>query len=74
MRVVTIPAIHRQVTIRQYVRAIQRAKAHPDTMFSHGLTTWWPTNGRDIVRQFREGMHQRINDAVPYVQRGTVGS
>lgn len=63
------PAGRRNVPLGLYVRAVRLAKANPDTKFRHGLSSWWPTSGRQIVRQFRRGVHERINDAVPYVSR-----
>ena len=64
-------ALHnRQVTVGQYVAAIRLAKANPDMEFRHGLTCWWSCTGREIMKQFWRGVEQRINDAVPYVQRG----
>ena len=53
-----------------YVQAIRLAKANPDTTFKHGLTAWWPCTGQEIMRQFRTGMHDRINQRVPYRLRG----
>jgi len=69
-RVITLPAINRSVTIGQYVQGIRLAKENPDTEFKHGLTCWWPVTGREIMEQFREGIQQRINEAIPYMQRG----
>ena len=51
-------------------RPVRKAKANPEAIFKHGLTTWWPTTGAEIVEQFRAGMMDRINEAVPYSQRG----
>lgn len=70
MRTVYVPGIERRVPLRAYVRAVRLAKANPDTVFRCTLCGWWPGTGRDILRQFMDGVHQRINDAVPYVQRG----
>jgi hypothetical protein len=53
-------------------KAIRQAKANPDVEFKHGLTTWWPTTGREIVEQFRRGMVERINEAKPYSLRGAL--
>jgi hypothetical protein len=69
-RYITMPAIHKSVPIGAYVAAIKVAKANPDWQFKTGLTSWWPTSGREIMRQFREGMNDRINAGVPYVERG----
>jgi hypothetical protein len=72
MRTITLPALHnKQVPIGAYVQAVKTAIAHPNTEFKHGLTTWWPTTGREIREQFRRGMHDRINQAIPYTTRGT---
>jgi hypothetical protein len=69
-RIVTLPAINRSVTLAAYVQAIKLAKANPNTTFKHGLTAWWPCTGREVMRQFRAGMHDRINQRVPYRLRG----
>lgn len=69
-RVVTLPAIHRTVTLGAYVKAVKMARDNPDAEFDHGLTTWWPTKGREIVEQFRHGMNDRINQGIPYSKRG----
>ena len=69
-RFVTLPAINKRVTLAEYICAVKIAKAHPDEEFKTGLTTWWPTTGAEIVRQFRRGMAERINDAVSYQYRG----
>ncbi len=70
MRVIALPAVGKSVSLRVYIDAIRVAKANPDVEFRHGLTTWWPTSGRDIVAQFRAGLHDRINQAIPYRMRG----
>jgi hypothetical protein len=46
------------------------AKANPDMLFKTGFTTWWPTTGAEVTEQFREGMMDRINQAIPYSHRG----
>jgi hypothetical protein len=70
MRTIRLPALDRSVPLSAYLRAVRLAKANPDALFKTGLTTWWPTTGAEIVRQFRAGMNDRINDAIPYCQRG----
>lgn len=70
MRTISLPAIRKTVSLKAYVAAIKTAKANPDIEFKHGLTTWWPTTGAEIVRQFRRGMHDRISQGIPYSQRG----
>lgn len=70
MRTVYIPAIEKEVSLLAYVRAVQRAKDQPAMQFKHGLTTWWPTTGAEIMDQFRAGMDERINQSVPYIKRG----
>ena len=69
-RVMTLSAVNKTVTLGQYVKGIKKAKANLDVEFKHGLTCWWSCTGRDIMRQFREGMMERINEAIPYIQRG----
>lgn len=65
VRTISLPATGRVVTLRTYIDAIRTAKENPDYEFRTGLTTWWPTTGREIVRQFVRGVHDRINQAVP---------
>lgn len=69
-RYISLPAVNAAVTIGSYVRALKMAKANPTTEFKHGLTTWWPTTGEEIMAQFRRGMVERINAGIPYSQRG----
>lgn len=69
IRFITLPAINRRVSLGQYIEAVKMAKANPSSEFKHGFTTWWPTTGADIVKQFRQGMQERINANIPYCQR-----
>ena len=69
-RTVHLPAVHMTVSLAAYVAAVKTAKANPEVEFKHGFTTWWPTKGAEIMRQFREGMTQRINQGIPYSLRG----
>lgn len=50
-----------QVRLSDYLRAVKMAKANPDTQFDRGLTCWWPCKGKEIMRQFLEGVQDRIN-------------
>jgi hypothetical protein len=69
MRTVYLPALEKRVTLRAYIAAVKLEKANPDREFSTGLTTWWPTTGAEIMQQFYEGVQQRINARIPYLQR-----
>lgn len=69
MRTITL-GTGQVVSLKAYVAAIKVAKANPDMQFKSGLTTWWTTTGAEIMKQFRRGMHQRINEAIPYMERG----
>jgi hypothetical protein len=70
MRTIRLPAIDRTVSLTAYIKAVKLAKAHPEATFKTGLTTWWPTTGAGVIRQFPAGMADRINQGVPYSQRG----
>jgi len=70
IRTIHLPAIDRQVTLAAYVKAVKLARANPSMEFKHGLTTWWSTSGSDIMRQFLSGVHDRINQSIPYSARG----
>ena len=69
-RCIYLPALNKRISLGAYVCAIKTAKANPEQEFKTGLTTWWPTTGAEIVEQFRRGMNDRINQAVPYNRRG----
>ena len=70
LRTIHLPAVGRTVSLAQYNRLVSLAKAFPGATFKTGLTTWWPTTAAEIMQQFREGMTDRINQAIPYSQRG----
>ena len=72
MRYIMLPAVHETKGVRlgAYVRFIKAAKASPDVEFKHGLTCWWPVSGAEIMKQFREGLSERISQAQPYHMRG----
>lgn len=69
-RFVTLPAIGKAVPLGAYVAAVKRAKAEPETEFKTGLTTWWPTTGAEIMRQFWAGVEARITEGKSYSERG----
>jgi hypothetical protein len=73
MRVIHLPAIDKVVPVGAYVEAVKIAKANPERTFSTGFTTWWPTTGAEVMEQFRAGMMHRINEAMPYIERGLKG-
>ena len=70
VRAIYIAGVNKWVPISAYVRQIKICKTNPDAEFKHGLTSWWPCTGAEIMRQFRRGMHERINEGIPYNQRG----
>ena len=70
MRVITLPSVGKTVSLRSYLAGIRAAKANPDMEFKHGLTCWWPCTGRDIMRQFLDGVIERINEGIPANKRG----
>ncbi len=72
MRTIHITAIGHDVSIGRYVKGVKLAIANPDMKFKHGLTCWWTCTGRDIRKQFLDGIMDRINQAIPYTKRGIV--
>ncbi len=70
MRTIHLPALSRSVSLGAYVKAIRAAQAYPADTFTTGLTTWWPTTGAEVMRQFRDGMTDRINQGISYSKRG----
>jgi len=70
MRTVYIPSYEKWITLGQYVKAVKMAKANPDVIFPRGITSWWPTTGTEVMRQFMRGVHDRISQGIPYCERG----
>ena len=66
MLTIYLPALDRHVTMRQYLDAVRLAKTNQARTFKTGLSSWWPTTGTDIMRQFRHSIHDRINQAISY--------
>ena len=66
---IDLPAIDKRVSLKQYMRAIKMAKLNPDVEFKTGLSCWWSCTGREVMRQFMHGVHDRINQAIPYIER-----
>ena len=69
MRTIFCPGIERSVPLKTYLAGVRLAKANPDAEFKTGITCWWPCTGREIVKQFFDGVQDRINQAIPYVDR-----
>ena len=69
-RVIYLPAVDKRVPLGTYLTGIKAAIANPDAEFSHGLTCWSSCTGAEIRKQFRRGIHNRINQSIPYIQRG----
>jgi len=70
MRTIYCPGIEKHVPLRIYTKGVKLAKANLDAEFKQGITCWWPCTGRQIMEQFYQGLQDRINQAVPYCQRG----
>ena len=63
-RIITLPATHGAVSIDRYVAGIRTARANPAAEFSHGLCSWWPATGAKIMREFRAGWQDRMQQRV----------
>lgn len=49
----------RPVSVRAMSNALRAIRANPDAEYPGW--NWFPTPGRMILREFRRGMHDRIN-------------
>lgn len=74
VRTIYCPGVERHVPLGMYLKGVRLAKANLTTEFKHGITCWWPCTGREIVRQFVKGIDDRINQAIPYLERGKRGA
>ena len=71
-RVIYLPAVGKRVPLGAYVQGIKEAIENPDAEFKHGLTCWWSCTGAEIRKQFRRGVHDRINQGISYIDRGLI--
>lgn len=60
----------KRVTLGSYVRVVRAALANPAGHFRRGIDDNWPATGAEIARDFRSGLVDRINQAIPAIQRG----
>ena len=59
-RVVHLPE-NRTVTLGSYVAAWKTVLAAPeDSTFQNGFN-WYPESRKEVLREFRRGLHDRIN-------------
>ena len=50
------------VPLRGYLRAWKNAKMLPPTArFKESICGWWPVTAAEVLRQFSDGLHERIN-------------
>ena len=72
MRYIYLSATGKRINLRVYVeswkRAKQMVKQNPEAEVFHGLNGWWPITVVELLREYRKAMHDRINQARPYVE------
>lgn len=61
MNTIYLAATDKHIPARAYIAGYKLAKANLQETFRHGLCTWWPVTGAQIVREYRRDMHARIN-------------
>jgi hypothetical protein len=59
-RVVHLPG-DRRVPLSTYVQAWKRTLAAPPEAIFQSAFNWYPENREEILREFRRGLHDRIN-------------
>lgn len=67
MKVITLPNGHR-TSLGTYAKSWRAIKQKPDSMFS-GFCHF-PERGHCILQRMREGLHDRINQHLPYYGKG----
>lgn len=68
-RHMAVPSIDKYVPLGVFLTAVKTAIAEPTAEFKHGLMSWDSTTGADIRQQFRYQLRDRINQAIPYINR-----
>ena len=51
----------RSIRIDSYTNAIKTAIANPEQTFEHGLSTWWPVEGKAIRAEFFQMVTDHCN-------------
>ena len=76
MKYVYLSATGKRITLRAYVESWKRAKRiakdNPKAEVVHGLNGWWPITVTELLREYRQAMHDRINQGIPYCERGLI--
>jgi len=70
MRAIYCPGPEKWIPIAAYVKGVKLAKLFPDGEFNTGISQFGPHTGLEIQEQFWEGVQDRINQGIPYTQRG----
>lgn len=68
-RHMAVPSISKYVPLGVFLREVRKAIDNPDAEFKQGLTCWWSVTGAEIRQQFRGQIRDRINQAIPYIER-----
>ena len=69
-RRVYLAAHQKYVALGKYIAFVKCAIADPDARFQYTLTQWWGGFGREIRKEFRDGMHDRINQHLSWYNKG----
>ena len=60
----------KRVTLTSYVRAWKLALSLPSKTWVGRLPSGWPGAAGEAVREFRQGLHARINRHLPWFGKG----
>lgn len=71
IRKIWVPGLEKWISLKAYLAGIRLAKANLNVEFKYGITCWWPCTGREIMHQFFQGVQDRINEAIPYMDHGS---
>ena len=67
MRTITLPS-GKTITLKTYVASWKTLKTlPPDTQIANW--NWFPTSACQILREIHSGIHDRINQSIPYLSR-----
>ena len=66
-KLIYCPGPDKWLTVGQYVSIIKKVKSLPlDTQYPQTFCSWAGGTGHDILREFLEGINDRINRNSPY--------
>jgi hypothetical protein len=60
----------KKLSLARYMLIVKTAKENPDKMFSQSFCSWSPETGETIIKEWMDGINDRINAKDPRYPQG----